>query len=89
MQIRTSVFERGAGLKGADDTNHRTDSGSGLSGRSGLLARIRNRTESEQSASSSANDLTRSAAGLGQAPYVAMGSGVIVVQRRCHNSWNC
>jgi hypothetical protein len=53
------------------------------------LAKIRNRTESEQSASSSANDLTRSAAALGQAPYVAMGSGVIVVQRKCHNNWNC
>ena len=83
------MFERGAKLKGEDNMNHRTDSGSGSSARSGLLARIRNRTESEQSASSSAGDLTRSAAGLGQAPYVAMGSGVIVVQRRCHNNWNC
>jgi hypothetical protein len=76
-------------LKGVDDTIHRKESGTGPSGRSGLLARIRNRTESEQSASSSANDLTRSAAGLGQAPYVAMGSGVIVVQRRCNSNWNC
>jgi hypothetical protein len=83
------VFERGATLKGEDNTNHRPDSGSGSSGRSGLLARIRNRTESEQSASSSAGDLTRSTAGLGQAPYVAMGGGVIVVQRSCHHGWNC
>ena len=83
------MFERGAKLRGEDNMNHRTKSGSGSSGRSGLLAKIRNRTESEQSASSSANDLTRSAAALGQAPYVAMGSGVIVVQRKCHNNWNC
>ena len=83
------MFERGATLKGEDNTNHRTDSGSGSSGRSGLLARIRNRTESEHSASTSASDLTRTAAGLGQAPYVAMGGGVIVVQRKCHNDWNC
>jgi hypothetical protein len=74
-------------LKGEDNTSHRTDSGSGLSGNSGLLARIRNRTESEQSASSLASDSTRSAAGLGQAPYVAMGNGVIIVQRQCN--WNC
>jgi hypothetical protein len=83
------MFGGGTKLKGEDDMNHRADSGSGSSGRSGLLARIRNRTESEQSASSSAGDLTRSAAGLGQASYVAMGSGAIVVQRRCNNSWNC
>jgi hypothetical protein len=74
-------------LKGEDPMDHRTNDGQ--SGRSGLLARIRNRTESEQSATSPANDLTLSAAGLGQAPYEAMGSGVIVVQRKCHNGWNC
>jgi len=76
-------------LKGEEINNLQTGSDGGPSGRSGLLARIRNRTESEQSASASASDLTRSAAGIGQAPYVAMGSGVIVVQRKCHNGWNC
>ena len=81
------MFGGGAKLKGEDHINHGADSGSGSSGRSGLLARIRNRTESEQRASSSAGDLTRSAAGLGQASYVAMGNGVIVVQRQCN--WNC
>ena len=74
-------------MKGEGIKNHQA--GGGPSERSGWLARIRDRTETEQSASSSASDLTRTAAGLGQAPYVAMGSGVIVVQRRCHNNWNC
>jgi hypothetical protein len=76
-------------LKGEDIKNHQAGNSGGPSGSSGLLARIRNRTESEQSASSSASDLTLSAAGLGQAPYVAMGSGVVVVQRKCNNGWNC
>jgi len=61
---------------------------SGTPGRSSLLARIRTRTEGEQGTSSSGNDLPYSAAALGQAPYIAMGDGVIVVQRRC-SSWNC
>lgn len=69
--------------------NHGTGSDGGPSGRSGLLARIRNRTESEQSVSTSAGDPTLTAAGLGQAPYVALGGGVIVVQRKCHSGWNC
>jgi hypothetical protein len=56
---------------------------------SGLLARIRNRTEREQGISASVGDSPYSAAALGQAPYVAMGNGVIVVQRRCSNDWNC
>lgn len=76
-------------MKGEDSINQRTEMDSVPSDRSGLLARIRNRTESEQSVSSSANESTLSAAGLGQAPYVAMGSGVIVVQRRCSSGWNC
>lgn len=76
-------------MKSEDNTNHGTERGHGSSGRSGLLARVRNRTEREQDASFSAEDLTRSAAGLGQVPYVALGSGVIVVQRKCHSGWNC
>jgi hypothetical protein len=61
----------------------------GSSVRSGLLARIRNRTEREQEGTSySASDSPYSAAALGQVPYVAMGNGVIVVERRCSN-WNC
>lgn len=67
-----------------------TDKGTerGSSVRSGLLARVRNRTESEQGISSPASDSPYSAAALGQAPYVAIG-GVIVVQRRCGSNWNC
>ena len=76
-------------MKNEDTRSQQTGSDGGPSGRSGLLARVRNRTESEQGASSFATDQTLSAAGLGQAPYVAMGSGVIVVQRNCHNGWNC
>jgi hypothetical protein len=76
-------------LKGEDIKIHQTESYGEPSSSSGLLARIRNRTEDEQSDSSSASELTLSAAGLGQAPYVAMGSGVIVVQRNCHHGWNC
>ena len=76
-------------MKNEDTRSQQTGSDGGPSGRSGLLARVRNRTESEQDASSSATDPTLSAAGLGQAPYVAMGSGIVVVQRNCHHGWNC
>jgi len=76
-------------LKNEDTRSQQTGSHGGPSGRSGLLARVRNRTESEHDASSSATDLTLSAAGLGQAPYVAVGSGIVVVQRNCHHGWNC
>lgn len=89
MQSRTDGLEKGARLKDEVIKNHQTDSDGGSSGRSGLLARIRNRTESEQGAPSPVGDPTRSAAGLGQEPYVAMGSGVIVVQTKCHSGWNC
>ena len=60
----------------------------GTSGRSGLLAEIRNRTERELGPSASVSGPAYSAAALGQAPYVAMGNGVIIVQRKCH-PWNC
>ena len=68
----------------ADNTDRRTERVS--SGRPGLLARVRNRTEREQGVPSGSS---YSAAALGQAPYVAMGNGVIVVQRKCSNDWNC
>lgn len=60
---------------------------SGSSGNTGLLARIRTRTEREQAPSSSATAAPYSAAALGQTPYVAMGNGVVIVQRKCN--WNC
>jgi hypothetical protein len=66
--------------------DNRTDSGS--SGRSRMLAKIRDRTERELGASATVGGSAYSAAALGQAPYVAMGNGVIVVQRRC-TPWNC
>ena len=55
---------------------------------SGLLAKMRNRTESERNLSISIAGSPYSAAALGQAPYVAMGNGVVVVQRKC-SPWNC
>lgn len=56
--------------------------------RSAMLAKIRNRTEQELEASLAHVSPTYSAAALGQAPYVAVGNGIVIVQRRCHN-WNC
>ncbi len=68
--------------------NHIDDRMAGGSlGRSGLLARARARTEQEQRPAS-ASTAPYVAAALGQTPYVAVGSGAIVVQRRC-SSWNC
>lgn len=58
------------------------------SGSPGLLSRVRARTESELGQATSAGGAAYSAAALGQAPYVAMGNGVIVVQRKCA-PWNC
>ena len=54
----------------------------------GLLAKARNRTESELGSSPYVSGSPYSAAALGQAPYVAVGSGVIIVQRRCQ-PWSC
>ena len=52
-----------------DENNVEKRMGSGSTGRSGLLAKIRNRTESEQDPSSSVGGSPYSAAALGQAPY--------------------
>ena len=70
-----------------NDTGRGIEGGS--SGRSGFLAGIRNRTEREQGTSSPLGGSTYSAASIGQAPYVALGNGVVIVQRRCSNDWNC
>jgi hypothetical protein len=75
-------------MQNESNIDKRTDRGSGSSEGSGLLAKIRNRTEREQNTSSSVTGSPYSAAALGQAPYVAMGNGVIIVQRKCHD-WNC
>jgi len=59
------------------------------SGRSAdLVAKVRNRTEREFGASPYLSGSPYSAAALGQAPYVAVGNGVIIVQRKC-SPWSC
>jgi hypothetical protein len=69
--------------------NHTDDRMAGGSfGISGLLARARTRTEQEQGYSASESTPPYASAALGQTPYVAVGNGAIVVQRRCSN-WNC
>ena len=60
----------------------------GTFGISGLLARARTRTEQEQGYPASESTPPYVSAALGQTPYVAVGNGAIVVQRRCTN-WNC
>jgi hypothetical protein len=57
-------------------------------GISGLLARARIRTEQEQGNPASESTTPYVSAALGQTPYVAVGNGAVVVQRRCSN-WNC
>ncbi len=57
-------------------------------GKPTLMAKIRKRTEVEQDFSATNVLPPYSAAALGQAPYVAIGNGAIIVQRRCNN-WNC
>lgn len=54
----------------------------------GLLAKVRNRTERELGSSPYVNGSPYAAAALGQAPYVAVGDGVIIVQRKC-SPWSC
>ena len=71
-----------------NNTAVRTGNRGASPGRSdGLLARVRNRTESELASSPRASGSPYSAAALGQAPYVAVGNGVVIVQRRC--PWSC
>ena len=73
-------------MQDQDNTAIRT--GSGPRDLSGLMAKVRNRTEREHEPFSSVDGSPYSAASLGQAPYVAMGNGIVIVQRRCSN-WNC
>ena len=69
--------------------NHIDDRMAGGSfGISGLSARARTRTEQEQGYPASESTPPYVSAALGQTPYVAVGNGAIVVQRRCTN-WNC
>lgn len=56
--------------------------------KSGLLAKARLRTAQEQGCAAPASTSLYAASALGQAPYVALGNGVIVVQRKC-SDWNC
>jgi hypothetical protein len=68
--------------------NHSEDRrAGGPLGIAGLLARARARTEREQDGSASTPSYV--AAALGQTPYVAVGGGAIVVQRRSCTNWNC
>ena len=70
--------------------NHVDDRLAGGSlGISGLLAKARNRTEQEQGYSASESTSPYVSAALGQTPYVAVGNGAIVVQRRGCTNWNC
>ena len=70
--------------------NHVDEGKAGWSlGRSGLLARARARTEQEQGHHGSASPPPYVAAALGQTPYVAVGGGAIIVQRRGCSNWNC
>lgn len=70
--------------------NHIDDRMAGGSfGISGLLARARARTEQEQGYPASASSTPYVSAALGQTPYVAVGNGAIVVQRRSCTNWNC
>ena len=70
--------------------NHSDDRmGSGSFGISGLLARARTRTEQEQRYPVSESTSPYVSAALGQTPYVAVGNGAIVVQRRGCTNWNC
>ena len=73
-------------LQHVNNADDRVDSGS--FGMSGLLARARARTEQELGYSAPESTIPYVSAALGQTPYVAVGNGAIVVQRRCGN-WNC
>jgi hypothetical protein len=54
----------------------------------GLLVRARTRAKREHNLSLSADTPHYAAAARGQSPYIAVGNGVIVVQRKC-DAWSC
>ena len=74
-------------MQHANDNRDRVDSGS--FGMSGLLARARARTEQELGYTAPESTTPYVSAALGQTPYVAVGNGAIVVQRRGCTNWNC
>ena len=68
-----------------NDNRDRVDSGT--FGMAGLLARAR--TEQELGYTAPESTTPYVSAALGQTPYVAVGNGAIVVQRRGCTNWNC
>ena len=81
------LCEGGIGLQ---HDNHIDDRKAGASlGRSGLLARVRARTAQELSGADAGSTTPYVSAALGQTPYLAIGNGAIVVQRRGCSGWNC
>ena len=74
-------------MQHVNDNHDRVDSGS--FGMSGLLARARARTEQELGYTAPESTTPYVSAALGQTPYVAVGNGAIVVQRRGCTNWNC
>jgi hypothetical protein len=81
------VSEGGIRLQHVSNIHDRVASGS--FGMSGLLARARARTEQELGYSAPESTTPYVSAALGQTPYVAVGNGAIVVQRRGCTNWNC
>ncbi|HET9928728.1 MAG TPA: hypothetical protein VFQ09_07935 [Rubrobacter sp.] len=70
-----------------NDNHDRVDRGT--FGMAGMLARARARTEQELGYSAPESTTPYVSAALGQTPYVAVGNGAIVVQRRGCTNWNC
>jgi hypothetical protein len=68
------------------DNAHRTNEE--LYKKPGFLAKARARTQQELDLLVSTDTRHYDAAALGQAPYIAVGNGVIVVQRKC-DTWGC
>jgi len=73
-------------MQGKDDDVRRTHEET--SDKLGLLAKVRARTRREHDTLLSTDTAHYTAAAFGQSPYIAMGNGVIIVQRKC-GSWGC
>jgi hypothetical protein len=82
------VSEGGIRLQHENHTDDHRISGGSFS-MSGLLARARARTEQELGYSAPESTTPYVSAALGQTPYVAVGNGAIIVQRRGCGNWNC
>ena len=87
MDREDRVSEGGIRLQHENHVENRMAGGS--FGISGLLARARHRSEQEQGYPASESTSPYVSAALGQTPYVAVGNGAIVVQRRGCGNWNC